>query len=27
LAKYPHSGKVLAFAVDVPGVEMPEYRG
>jgi sugar lactone lactonase YvrE len=27
LAKYPHSGKVLAFAVDVAGVEMPEYRG
>jgi hypothetical protein len=27
LAKYPHSGKVLAFAVDVPGVEQAEYRG
>lgn len=27
LAKYPHSGKVLAFAVDVPGIEMAEYRG
>ena len=27
LAQYPHSGKVLAFRVDVAGVEMPEYRG
>jgi sugar lactone lactonase YvrE len=27
LAKYPHSGKVLAFTVDVPGVEQAEYRG
>jgi sugar lactone lactonase YvrE len=27
LAQYPHSGKVLAFAVDVPGVEQAEYRG
>ena len=27
LAKYPHSGKVLAFAVDVPGIEQPEYAG
>jgi sugar lactone lactonase YvrE len=26
LARYPHSGKVLAFAVDVPGIEQPEYR-
>lgn len=26
LAKYPHSGKVLAFAVDVPGIEQAEYR-
>jgi sugar lactone lactonase YvrE len=27
LAQYPHSGKVLAFRVDVAGLEMPEYRG
>jgi len=27
LAQYPHSGKVLAFPVDVPGIEQPEYRG
>jgi len=27
LAQYPHSGKVLAFAVDVPGIEQVEYRG
>jgi sugar lactone lactonase YvrE len=27
LAQYPHSGKVLSFAVDVPGIEMAEYRG
>ena len=27
LAKYPHSGKVLAFTVDVPGIEQAEYRG
>lgn len=27
LAQYPHSGKVLAFAVDVPGIEQAEYRG
>jgi sugar lactone lactonase YvrE len=27
LAQYPHSGKVLAFTVDVPGVEQAEYRG
>jgi sugar lactone lactonase YvrE len=27
LAKYPHSGKVLAVRVDVAGLEMPEYRG
>jgi len=27
LARYPHSGKVLAFAVDVPGIEQAEYRG
>jgi sugar lactone lactonase YvrE len=26
LAQYPHSGKVLAFAVDVAGLEQPEYR-
>ncbi|WP_371767717.1 SMP-30/gluconolactonase/LRE family protein [Massilia sp.] len=26
LAKYPHSGKVLAFTVDVPGIEQAEYR-
>jgi sugar lactone lactonase YvrE len=27
LAQFPNSGKVLAFRVDVAGVEMPEYRG
>ena len=27
LAQYPNSGKVLAFRVDVAGLEMPEYRG
>lgn len=27
LAQYPHSGKVLAFPVDVAGLEQPEYRG
>jgi sugar lactone lactonase YvrE len=27
LATYPHSGKVLAFAVDVAGLEQPEYVG
>jgi len=27
LAQYPHSGKVLAFSVDVPGIEQAEYRG
>jgi sugar lactone lactonase YvrE len=27
LAQYPSSGKVLAFAVDVAGLEQPEYRG
>jgi sugar lactone lactonase YvrE len=27
LAQYPHSGKVLAFQVDVAGIEQPEYRG
>jgi sugar lactone lactonase YvrE len=27
LAQYPHSGKVLAFTVDVPGIEQAEYRG
>lgn len=27
LEKYPHSGKVLAFTVDVPGFEQAEYRG
>jgi sugar lactone lactonase YvrE len=27
LAQYPHSGKVLAFRVDVAGLEMPEYQG
>ena len=25
LEQYPHSGKVLAFTVDVPGLEQPEY--
>jgi sugar lactone lactonase YvrE len=24
--QYPHTGKVLAFHVDVPGLEQPEYR-
>jgi sugar lactone lactonase YvrE len=27
LAQYPHSGKVLAFAVDVAGLAQPEYQG
>lgn len=27
LEQFPASGKVLAFAVDVPGLRMPEYRG
>jgi sugar lactone lactonase YvrE len=27
LAQYPHSGKVLSFAVDVAGMEQAEYRG
>jgi sugar lactone lactonase YvrE len=27
LAQYPHSGKVLAFAVDVAGIAQPEYLG
>jgi len=27
LEQYPHTGKVLAFAVEVPGLEQPEYRG
>jgi sugar lactone lactonase YvrE len=27
LARYPNSGKVLAFAVDVAGLAQPEYRG
>jgi sugar lactone lactonase YvrE len=27
LAKYPHTGKVLAFHVDVAGIEQPEYIG
>lgn len=26
LEQYPHTGKVLAFAVEVPGLEQPEYR-
>ncbi|QJE03357.1 SMP-30/gluconolactonase/LRE family protein [Massilia forsythiae] len=26
LEQYPHSGKVLAFAVDVPGIAQTEYR-
>jgi sugar lactone lactonase YvrE len=27
LAQYPHSGKVLAFHIDVAGLEQPEYQG
>jgi len=27
LEQYPHSGKVLAFHVDVPGIEQVEYQG
>jgi sugar lactone lactonase YvrE len=27
LARYPHTGKVLAFEVDVAGMEQPQYQG